>query len=1016
MSKAIYFLCLFLTTTNQLVFAELPPMPSNPVQDTIPAYKLFSKAIKEQQGGNMESANKAYVLAAKQYETFQLWGRVFDCQLRIGQNLMGLGQINEAAIHLIGALEAVNSNPLVFNDSVKAKINYSLGVNHYYQHKYPEALGYYEQSQIHFQQQSPPDSLRIGRVYNNIGIIYSNLRDFERTLTYYQSALEIFQKQNHVPLISAIYNNIGTIYIRKHDYSKALEYYNRSLDLKLKSLGEDHVDISLAYNNIGAVYQESGENDKAKIYYEKALVNRAKNLGPDHPEVALIKRNLGIVYLTDKEYQKALDEFESCLPIWINNLSQNHPEVATLYDHMGSAHMDMKGYEKALALFRQAIPIWKNNFGDKDPDLALSYRNLGNAYTKLKRWDLALQAYDSSLHALTPIPEFAGLSNDSIIDLSLSKPELLATLTEKASALEDSSQVSVQLKPMLLEIASVYELCLLVIDKMILEFDAEGSKLQLGEKTDALIGKAIDNKIRLFQISSDPSYKTQAFLLAEKNKSGRLRESLRELDAKKYSGVPPNVIEREKQLNLDLAHYQRSLQNLYSSNADSLTISTTKSQVFHTSQDKEKLLHELELNYPKYHQYKYQWATNWSSDLNLSNLPAETSLLEFYQGEDSLYFFLVQKEHIAFQKLAIPNNFEERIAAMLRGLRNKDFQAYTNHAYDLYQIIMQPVVTLLEAPEWRNTKNLVIIPDGFLAYIPFETLIRAPASNENYAELDYLLRHYQISYHYSTDLMMSTHVETSNNSTFLGFAPTFVDVNPNLALNERTRAFVDSMPGLPNAREEVQTIADLLDGVAQLGIHATESNFKKIAADYSILHLASHSIIEDEEPLYSKLLFDNEADSIDDGFLHVYELYNMQLNADLVTLSACNTGIGKLYKGEGMVSLARGFLYAGVPNIVMSLWSVSDRPTKDLMTYFYQEMDQGKSKAAALHAAKLTYLEEADNITANPYYWGSFIYLGQVEPQPLWYRTWSMPIIGIVLLILILAGWGWRKFTKSKVV
>ena len=173
----------------------------------------------------------------------------------------------------------------------------------------------------------------------------------------------------------------------------------------------------------------------------------------------------------------------------------------------------------------------------------------------------------------------------------------------------------------------------------------------------------------------------------------------------------------------------------------------------------------------------------------------------------------------------------------------------------------------------------------------------------------------------------------------------------------------------------------MLRGVYNIGPEATEERFKQQAGSARILHVASHAIINDENPLYSKLVFAPNQDTIEDGLLHTYELYNMQLNSELVTLSACNTGIGKIHKGEGVMSLARGFMYAGVPNVLMSLWSVPDLSTSQIMQYFYEEMEEGKSKAEALRQAKLRYLEEADINTSAPFYWGAFVYLGKPEQE-----------------------------------
>jgi CHAT domain-containing protein len=365
----------------------------------------------------------------------------------------------------------------------------------------------------------------------------------------------------------------------------------------------------------------------------------------------------------------------------------------------------------------------------------------------------------------------------------------------------------------------------------------------------------------------------------------------------------------------------------------------------------------------------------------------------------------LDQNQIAYVKIQKPNDFETEVLTFLNSLKNRDFNTYATKGYALYQTLLEPVLAKTNNP-YNN--HLIIIPDGILGYLPFETLIQTnPENAKGYKDLDYLIKDHEISYHYSASLLAFVQPQKQHlQNSFIGFAPAFRDDTDQqlLAFNETVRSYIDSARALPYAEEEVKAIASLLGGNAYTGALATERSFKQDAGNYSIIHLASHSLVDDTDPLYSKLIFDSENDSIEDGLLHTYELYNMQLNADLVTLSACNTGVGKYYKGEGIVSLARGFMYAGVPNVMMSLWSVADRPTKDIMQYFYEELDTGTPYASALHKAKLRYLASADNLTADPYYWGAFIYLGQPidhTGQSVGKIRW---VIGFVLIVCLTAG------------
>ncbi len=189
-----------------------------------------------------------------------------------------------------------------------------------------------------------------------------------------------------------------------------------------------------------------------------------------------------------------------------------------------------------------------------------------------------------------------------------------------------------------------------------------------------------------------------------------------------------------------------------------------------------------------------------------------------------------------------------------------------------------------------------------------------------------------------------------------------------------------SMIRLNWAEKEVTSISELMNGEVYCYDRATEKTFKEKAPNAGILHIATHAVVNDVNPLFSKLIFSPDPNSGEDGFLNTYELYNLKLKATMVVLSACNTGYGKLVRGEGIMSLARGFMYAGCPSLVISLWSVDDRSTSELMKSYYIRLVQGKSKDAALREAKLEFLKNADEVKANPFYWSGMIFIGNTDP------------------------------------
>jgi CHAT domain-containing protein len=337
----------------------------------------------------------------------------------------------------------------------------------------------------------------------------------------------------------------------------------------------------------------------------------------------------------------------------------------------------------------------------------------------------------------------------------------------------------------------------------------------------------------------------------------------------------------------------------------------------------------------------------------------------------------------------------------------KEFFIHAGHL--LYKKVLEPVRDMI------HDKSLVIVPDGDLYRLPFEVLLTEAAGDKpaDFRELPYLIRDHAISYAHSASLFYkerSEKKESLKNSDLLAMAPAF---EPNNTFKDPLMAeWVErgeDFSELKGAQEEIGNIHELGGGLSITGKDATEEAFKKNSPDYGILHIATHGVVDDRYPMLSKLVFYHDTAGAEDGFLNVYELYAMKLNAQLVVLSACNTGYGNFKKGEGVVSLARGFAYAGVPSVVMSLWKVSDRSTARLMKYFYTYLNEGYPKDKALQLAKLQFLGENDPFYSNPHFWAGFVQIGETVPVKFEkrhsYFIWAL----LIAFVLAVSGFIYLK-------
>jgi CHAT domain-containing protein len=276
----------------------------------------------------------------------------------------------------------------------------------------------------------------------------------------------------------------------------------------------------------------------------------------------------------------------------------------------------------------------------------------------------------------------------------------------------------------------------------------------------------------------------------------------------------------------------------------------------------------------------------------------------------------------------------------------------------------------------QKNKNVIVIPDGLLNFIPFETLLSSKTNTTSFSEMPFVVKNQNIVYNSSINFYI-TKRETSKNNNLLGVFPVFENTKKQLTYSIN----------------EAQVIEDEMTSKLFMNRDATKTNFIKNANDYDILHLSTHASSGD-------FVKPANIDFYDDT-LFLNELYSLDLKAKLVVLSACETGIGKLYKGEGAMSIARGFQYSGAKNLLFSLWQINDLSTSQIMQSFYKSYSSNQSAYISNQQSKLDYLQNdaISNIKKSPYYWGAFVYYGELVKPNQGNQLFYM-ITGIFLLLI----------------
>ncbi|MCB0839894.1 MAG: CHAT domain-containing protein, partial [Bacteroidetes bacterium] len=525
----------------------------------------------------------------------------------------------------------------------------------------------------------------------------------------------------------------------------------------------------------------------------------------------------------------------------------------------------------------------------------------------------------------------------------------------------------------------------------------------------------------LYEHSEDENYLREAFYISERSKANLLMEALRESEAQQFAGIDPELLVLEAQIQSELNDLDKRLFDARQgeTKVEEKQVSEWESKQFALKQSFDSLKKSIETHHPEYFQLKYNNEVSGLDEIQ-KKVPDETTLLEYFVGDSNLYMFVIYQEGYHAIKQAVNPRLVTQIKDVREGIyqwyfdpnaTEKEMQIYLGryqkNASDLYASLIAPVKNQLG----NLSEKLVIIPDGPLGYLPFEVLLSESASDKAIvANLPYLLRDHSISYSYSVNLWSELKDRKrgfTGKEGVLAFAPSFTRKDE--VASNREVVPNNYFTPLQYNQDEAKAIHETFGGQMFLGESATLNAFYENMSDFPIIHLASHGKTHDKDSRYSYIAFADPRDTAQKQLLYVSDLYNLHFNADLVVLSACETGLGTLYRGEGITSLARAFTYAGAQSIATTLWQVDDQTSAILMKTFYEFLDQGFSKDEALRQAKLKLIEDQ----YDPFFWAGYILIGDAEPARKPGRTylWLLFVVGGVLVTVVWGEW-WKRRGK----
>lgn len=882
-----------------------------------------------------------------------------------------------------------------------------------------------------------PEGLLATDVAYTRGSFYYSIGDFSSTISAFDNIVQpqALARTTDSLLVTDVFIYLGNAYYRLQNYQKSLDHYRIASEW-LPQTAEDpnyNREYRQALNSLyqaKSLYTTAHYNQQPEAYtLGKSLIEQAltyflaqRNTPRFQNPIRSGANILASIYRDQQQYDSTL--------YYLSVALATHTEKSTLlintYQEMGATYALMQHYSKAREAYNRSLQLAEELLPAKHYQRANVYLHQGQLLATQNDWQGALEKYQQALGQLvTEFTAEANILENPLYQDAGAKKELLEVLAYKAKALWGLYQQQPESTSPLESALEIYHLIGNILDEMRQGFPSIEYRQFVASHFFEIYEQAIRVAYEMHQLQpADDQFLAEAFYFVEKSKSFILLEATQKIQAQSFGGVPDSLLEQERAHARKISILEQQLNDL--PDAASSEATQVQQQLLVARRIRQDLLQQFEQNYPDYYALRHNTEVASLTDVQ-ANLPNNTVLLTYFMGDSSLFAMGISRNKVIVNSIASFRNFEQNLTHFLPFVRQYNLEdtrssearlKWAQSAYALYQqLVGSSLDSLGVQPE-----KLIIIPDGQLGYLPFDVLLTqeiTETKSANFSALPYLIKELPLRYEYSSSLYMRQAPATealSGQYAYAGFAPKYE--SPPLLAENTTRSgnapevFYDLLYNT----EEVEQAARLFDSQVFTNKNATERAFREFAPQSNLLHLSMHAFAHDEDPMHSGLVFSQTDTATEDNFLYAHELYNLQLQADLAVLSACETGVGQLARGEGIMSLGRAFKYAGCPNVAMSLWKVNDRTTQQIVQSFFEELAAGSDKDVALQQAKLSFLGRAKGPLSHPYYWASLALIG--DDQSLDTSTssifwWLFIGLGSLLLIVSIALIAQKKRSNS---
>ncbi|MBD2517937.1 tetratricopeptide repeat protein [Nostoc sp. FACHB-973] len=878
---------------------------------------------------------------------------------------------------------------------------YSIGDIYYAQAKFSQAIAFYEQALVIRRELG--DRTQEARTLNDIGISYSNLSQYPKALEYYQQALAIVKQIGDRFGEGTTLNNIGLIYDRLGQYPKALEYYQQALAIR-KQIG-DRSGVATNLNNIGLIYHSLGQYAKALEYYQQAL-GISQQIG-DRSGIGTTLNNIGGIYKSLGQYPKALEYYQQALAI-VKQIGDRFNEGTTL-NNIGGIYNSLGQYPKALDYYQQALAIFKQISERFNEGTTLN--NIGGIYESLGQYPKALDYYQQALAIAKQIGKPSGvgksLNNIGLLYKSLGQYPKALDYYQQALAIRQQIGDRLGVGNSLNNIGGIYNSLGQYPKALDYYQQALAIIKQIGEPSDLGIifnniggiynslgqyPKALDyhqQALAIFKQISDRSDKGITL-----NNIGGIYYNLKQYaNAERsllaaveiWESLRPGLNDQNKISFFDTReptyrNLQRALVAQQKTNQALEVAERGRAKAF-IELLASRLSPELQKQNSDFLQKKF--IVNLEQIKQIARTQ-NASVVEYsIISDEDLYIWVIQSTgEVEFRSIALKKSLNTSLANLVTnsresiGVRGRasieiesvvDATDQKKRLQQLHKLLIEPIADVL--PKNPNS-HVIFIPQGQLFLVPFPALQDANGK--------YLIEKHTILTAPAIQVLNLTHQQR--------LKPHPADLQAALVIGNPTMPKVTTKLGdspqqlsdLAGAEQEAKEIAKLFKTKAFTGNQAIKAKMLPKLSQARIIHLATHGLLDDVKGLGvpgAIALAPSGNGQLNDGLLTADEILDLKLNADLVVLSACDTALGQI-TGDGVIGLSRSLITAGTPSVIVSLWSVPDAPTAELMTEFYNNWRERKlDKAQALRQAMLKTMENHPN----PKDWAAFTLIGEAE-------------------------------------